>query len=227
MALEFDRGNQQYLTRGGAVVTTYPFTVSLWFNAKEVTNRFILFNLGNSGTDNEQFNVSAAGDVANDPLLIEVVVGGVSSNAVTTAGFTANTWYHACGVFTSATSRTIYIDGANSATDTTNLTPSGLDRTTIATANGATVASSSDARIADVGIWSVALDTAEIAALAKRFAPPLIRPASLVAYYTLMRGDSSGTTHFDRWRSSLNVVEGGSGSPTRYDHPATIYPIGA
>lgn len=44
-----------------------------------------------------------------------------------------------------------------------------------------------DGRVAEVGIWSVALDDAEIAVLAAGYAPPCVRPQSLVFYAPLIR----------------------------------------
>jgi hypothetical protein len=140
--------------------------------AAALANRFIIF---------------ARGDLAGDPITASAD-NGSGGVATTTAGYTANTWHHACGVFTSSTSRAVYLDGTNSGTNATNITPSGLDTTTIGSrftqnTNGVFL----NGLIAEVGIWNAALTAEEVASLAKGMTCDKIHPQNLVFYAPLVR----------------------------------------
>ena len=117
-----------------------------------------------------------------------VEAGGGAAIAQTSGTFSTNTWFHAAGVFESSTLRTAYRDGGNTGTNTGNVTASNLLFTTIGGNyfNGA-YQSFCSAKIAEVGIWNVALTASEIASLAKGMTCDKVRPQSLVFYSPLTR----------------------------------------
>lgn len=203
-----------YTRVSSALVTAAPLTMCCWFNLANTTAEHSLMGIFDVGGDVDYFMLLARGDVAGDPI---AAVARRSSQGIanSTAAYTANTWSHACGVFTSTTSRTVYLNGANSATDTTSITPAGLDRTTVGMRDRATPTSMSGS-IAEAAIWNVALDASEIAALAKGFSPRLIRPASLVFYAPLTRNviDLKGNAITD------------TSSQSSLDHPRVYFPMG-
>jgi hypothetical protein len=188
MAYAFD-GTDDYIEAASAVLTAAPLTMACWFRPVNTTTNFSLMSLSVDTGATDRFVLQAAGAVTGDPVRLQITQGGTTSNAATSSsGFTANTWYHAAGVFTSSTSRKAYISGVGGTADTTNLPPSGVNRTGIGyhiTSGSRTVFT--NGRIAEAAIWDVALDDAEIAALAKGFRPSLIRPASLRLYVPLVR----------------------------------------
>jgi len=95
---------------------------------------------------------------------------------------------HACGVFTSNTSRTVFLNGGNSATNTNTIAPSGVNAIDIGFRPNAGVAGLLfDGKLAEVGIWNTALTAAEIASLAKGMTCDKIRPQNLVFYAPLVR----------------------------------------
>lgn len=91
---------------------------------------------------------------------------GQSGNAVTSTTIGSGVWYHAAAIFTSTTSRTVYLNAGGAGTNTTTVTvPSGMDHTFI----GAYGSSGSpllftNGRIDDISIYSVAKSAAEVAA---------------------------------------------------------------
>jgi hypothetical protein len=194
MALEFN-GTNQYLQVGSAVLTAAPLTMACWFNVDSVTVNHSLVSITNSGIAGSitRFAMFAAGAISGDP--VRVIASDAASNngiASTTSGYSANFWHHAAGVFTSASSRSVYLDGGNSATDTTSITPTLLDRTNIGVqflqnAGGTSGIAFADGLIAEVGIWNAALTAAEIASLAKGMTCDKVRPQSLVFYAPLVR----------------------------------------
>jgi hypothetical protein len=194
MAYEFN-GTNQYLQVGSAVVTAAPLTMACWFNSDSIIVSQVLVSITNSGTAGgiTRFALLAAGAVTGDP--VRAIASDISNNngiAETTSGYSANTWHHAAGVFTSNSNRSVYLDGGNSATDTTSITPTLLNRTNIGaqflqSVGGTSGNGFTDGRLAEVGIWSAALAAAEIASLAKGMTCDKVRPESLVFYAPLVR----------------------------------------
>jgi hypothetical protein len=188
MAYSFD-GTDDYIEASSAAVTAAPLTMACWFRPVNTTTNFSLMSLSVNTGATDRFVLQAAGAVAGDPVRLQITQAGTTSNtAVSASGYTANNWWHAAGVFTSSTSRKAYISGVGGTADTTNLTPSGVNRTGIGyhiTSGSRTVFT--NGRIAEAAIWNEALNDDEIAALANGFRPSLIRPNKLVFYVPLVR----------------------------------------
>jgi hypothetical protein len=167
----------------GPVVAT-PLTLACWFNSTlDSTNQGLV---AISNTNTNYFALIAGGAVAGDPLRASVNQAGSAASAESTTGYSVNTWHHACGVFSSSTSRSVYLDGGSSATNTDSKTPSspsGLFIGAIASLNGLNMSGS----IAEVGFWNAALTTEEIASLSKGITCDKVRPQSLVFYAPLIR----------------------------------------
>jgi len=194
MAYEFSAASSQYLQVGSAVVTSTPLTMACWFNCDSADLSCCLVSVTNSGNAGNltRFALFARGNVAGDP--VTAIASNTFSNGIadTTAGYIVGKWHHGCAVFTSTTSRSVYIDGGSSATNTTSITPTLLDRTNIGVqflqnAGGTSGINFADGLIAEVGIWNAALTQPEIASLAKGMTCDKIRPQSLVFYAPLVR----------------------------------------
>jgi hypothetical protein len=180
MAYQFNGTNQRL--SASAPVTAAPLTVACWFRAANVTHDASLITLvGSPG----YFALLAEGAFAGDPVTISDNHTGPAALARTTAGFSANTWTHACGVRNSTTSRTVYLNGGNSATNTQSKTPLNINECNIGSFNSGALFL--NGMIAEVGIWDAALTAAEIASLANGMTPDKIRPQSLVFYAPLVR----------------------------------------
>ena len=138
--------------------------------------------------------------------------------ARTTTGFTAGTWYSACAVFASATSRSAYINGGSKATDTTSRTETTLNETLIGAFvnNGPTYSQFFGGGLADAAIWNVALSDAEVALL--EVMPPFaMRPDALVGYWPLFGDAASPEPDFSGRANTLTIT-----GTTRLDHPPKI-----
>ena len=216
MARAFDGASSQYLTVATAIVNTPPFTFAAWMNMDN-TNNHVLICVGDTDTDNESYQLTAQGFYSGDPILVRSRDGGVNSDAHTTAGYSADTWHHACGVFTADDDRAVFLDGGNKGTSAVSSAPSGLDTSCIGgnlRSSGVTWAAFGS--IADAAIWNVALTDAEVAILAAGYSPLFVRPQSLVAYWPLIRDTDD------------DIVGGYSmtpvNSPTVAAHPRVFYP---
>ena len=184
MAYEFN-GTNQRLTPASAPVTVAPLTMACWFRPVNTTSTGALITLTNS-LGSQYFTLYANGAVAGDPIQILNAGAGGSPTVSTTSGFSANKWHHACSVEAATNSRTVYLDAGNSATNTVNTVPAGINNFNIS--SFLSVSNNFfNGMIAEVGIWKAALTAAEIASLAKGMTCDKIRPQSLVFYAPLVR----------------------------------------
>jgi hypothetical protein len=188
MSRNFVAASSQYLSHPAAVVADVPITMSCWFYVANVTTAHVILSIG-SDTTLGRHQMTLAGNIGGDPLRLQTLgAASGTANCDATGSYAANVWTHACAVVSGVASRACYRDGANKGTSTASQATGsfGTGVTTI----GARVASGSpgiyhQGRIAEVGFWDVALDDAEVAALASRISPRRIRPANLVAYWPL------------------------------------------
>jgi hypothetical protein len=188
MAYEFN-GSNQWMTTASSPISAAPLTMACWFKSDSASALQSLVHLVNVGGQNSYYGLFARGDIANDPIQFFVFSGGATFQGTdTTAGYSANTWHHACGVAASDTSRTAYLDGGNSATGTANIstTPSQIRIGRFVDSFGA-ASFYMDGLIAEVGIWNAALTAAEVASLADGMTCDKVRGQSLVFYAPLIR----------------------------------------
>lgn len=217
MARLFDDASTQYLEHGAAVLTAVPFTFSCWFNSDSATDNQCLMFLGLNSSTNRYFAMHASGNAAGDPVRIFAQNGGTSSVVSTTTGYTVGTTHHACAVFESSTSRHVYIDGGSKASDTTDVTPTTPNVTTIGRRSLSTPASYFSGMIAEVAIWNIALTDVEVALLAKKISPLMVRPDSLVMYVPIM----------GKYSPEIDLVGGRDFTvtgATTSQHPRIMYP---
>jgi hypothetical protein len=177
-------GSNQYFSTSAVPVTSPPFTFCCWFRTAAMSESPLLLTLVNSSNTTNYFGLFFRGSAAGDP--VQLSSSPTSNTLSSTTGCTSGVWHHACGVHTSLSSRTIYLDGGSSATNTSALTTSGIDTLYIAT-NSPAGPNDLNGQIAEVGIWNAALTAAEIASLAKGMTCDKVRPQSLAFYAPLVR----------------------------------------
>ena len=205
MAYNLVRTSSQYLTAASpSSLAPEPLTLACWFYPNTFTNQGVLLSVQNGANNHRHvLFANAAG------INVQLFSGGVGSgSANSTAGYVESQWQHACGVCTSTTSRTIYLDGGSDATNTTSAVLT-LGNPTFSI--GARLAGIFfDGRIADVGVWNAALTADEVASLAKGMTCNLVRPESLVFYAPLIR-------NLQDVRRGLAITN--NNSATVADHP--------
>jgi hypothetical protein len=188
MAYNFTAASSRYLSAVAPLNgLNYPWTACLWFNpSADNVNQACLSIHPNSG---QYFGVSIGGGIAGKPFRCFHSSNTVATAAESTSAFSANIWQHGAAIFESNASRTIYLDGANSATNTTAANAQGASTEIFIGArrlNGV-IAGYFGGLIAEVGIWSAALTAEEVASLAKGMTCDKVRPQSLVFYAPLVR----------------------------------------
>ena len=189
MSRLFNDASSEYLTYAEAVPAAAPLTISCWGYTDTGAINEALAGIGRADTTTHYFELLVHGATAGDPIRFQARGGGATNIAVTSSGISLNTWFHACGVARSATDRSVFLNGGSEGTNGASTTPASLDTMAV----GALLRSSAlhyfSGRLAELGIWNVDLDDAEVAALAAGFSPLLIRPQSLVLYLPLTRDE--------------------------------------
>lgn len=205
-----------------ALATAVPLTLAAWGKTSMTGLTQYMVSLLNSASADtfDQFTIRLTG--AN---VVSARCGEAAavSEAVSSTGFTVDTWFHAAAVFTSATDRAAFINGGSKGTNATSRTPAGINRTAIGFQDNAAAsrafAQGGTGSLAEVGIWNAALTDAEIAALATGLSPLSIRPASLIGYWPLI-GNNSPENNLVSNTSKMTLV----GAPSASAHPRLLYP---
>ena len=187
MAYDFNGTSQSLTTAVQSPVTGPPLTMCCWFNSDNNGGVYgaVPIYVGDPATFNRYI-------LALYNSKVEAQVGNASDQkapAISTSSFSLGTWTHAGAVYASSTSRSVFFNGVNQATNTTSIVPSSVTRIQIGRQqfNNNAGISFIDGRIAELGIWNAALTAAEIASLAKGMTPDKIRPQNLVFYSPLVR----------------------------------------
>lgn len=177
-----------FLRLASAITGAVPLTMACWARTSIVGSAQVIggiFTSGSIATLN-RFSIALA---AGNTLVAATSDGAGAGSATTTATITANTWFHACGVFAGIADRRVYLNGRGKATDTTSKTPSGCNRTSVGVGDGSAAASpfapSGVGYIADFAIWGATLTDSEVAKLASGVSPLWVRRQSLLGFWPL------------------------------------------
>lgn len=188
MARRFTSTNK--IDAGTAVASfTTPITISCWYKDTDAGSNQSLVALYVDSS-----NFLALKLQFNDGATALYLLADANGHHSVLSG-SINAWHHGCGVFTSTTSRTVYLDGVAGSTDTFSVAPTGTPDFIIGFSGSVLTGS-----IADVAIWNVALNASEIAALARGVRPNNIRTSALIGWWPLdglssPEPDLSGNSH--------------------------------
>lgn len=189
---QFTETSAQFMGSTTVPVATYPCTIAAWYKPSNNTSNHSIVYIG-STADARRFLLYRTGTSGGNVVRASSVPdgGGAGADAVGSTAVTDTTrWYHLAAVFESSTSRRVYVDGVLDGTETTAITTTSLNRYAIG-ARGApapTWGLYASAKIAEVGVWSVALTDAEILQLAKGANPQWVQRKALQSYVPLYTG---------------------------------------
>lgn len=189
MAYDFD-GTDDYIEAALGANYDVPKTLACWFNSDLTNSRRHLMTLATGGVGSLE-SPGLQLDVDSTAVIRATSSSATGSNASqTTDVYSLQTWHHAAGRFAGAASRIAYLDGVPGTENTTSRATGGsLDNLIVGRGPGGTHNASIpfNGRIAEAAVWDVALDTAEIAALARGYKPSQIRPDKLLFYLPIIR----------------------------------------
>lgn len=212
-----------FLRCSSAVVTAAPVTIAAWGKTSISGTVQAMGGIFNSAsTAKHMLYVNGSNSIS------AVTDDGAAAAAAASVSVTisANVWFHACGVWASATDRRAFLNGANKGTDATNLTPAGLNRTSIGVQDGVAADPSSPfapagtGDLAEVAIWNVALSDADVASLALGIHPFLVRPDKLVGYWDVL-----GYYSPENNRKSNTATMAIQGALSQSAHTRVFYPF--
>jgi hypothetical protein len=220
MARAFVAASSQYLNYAGAIANSPPLSIAGWVYPTDNANENTFFCIGNNGNGVPFIICAVSGSVGGDPF--RFLVRDDSSNlqfATTSTGYSLNTWHHFTGVWASATSTAVYIDGGSKGTDTDpSLGTLTLNRTVIGARQTNGLSQYFDGNIGEVTLWNAALTDDDAAELATGVRPTRVKPQSLVPYWPLMGLLSPEPDILaNKYNMTLNAA------PTFADHPNIAY----
>lgn len=217
------------LNLGSAAVSATPLTLAAWVNPANITGNHVavgMFQIDGVGSSADAWYLQFGGATGGDPVQAITAQTNTFAVASTATGFSANVWTHGAAVFESATSRIAYINGGNSGTNATSKTPTGVTDTVIGAFNAGAAYNHTAVKIAEVGIWDVALTAEEVAALADGVSPLLIRPANLVKYVPIL-GTASPERDFMGGEWTVTNTSQVAHPPMRYPGRVQAWKYGA
>ena len=199
-----------------------PFTFAAFFNCPTgaSSNRAIIslqqIAVGPRGTIRTSLQPDCG---PSNPLRLTISDNNGDSGSIATVSstqFNLGQWHHACGVISSGSSRTVYLDGGNTGTTTTT-NNAYYDTVTVGALQqvSGTQVLAAEKQIAELAVWTKVLSSAEVVALSKGISPNLIARSDLLLYYPLIRNFAElclGGTY------TVNNG-GGTGSLTVENHP--------
>ena len=215
MALDFANSNANYLTHVGAFVSQTdprPCSVSLLFKADSASAEPRHAFLNNAFTSNDPSLYLPIDRVSGTTYKQRLYSGGY----VDGTDFTLDTNWNQYGwTWDTDDSVGFFFNGAANGTASKATGGSALADNAAIGALGPTGGFDIGGEIAEFGFWSAILDASEWAALGARYAPELVRVASLLSHLGGVRSNTVDRVGGD-W------VENGTVATTV--HPRIIYP---
>jgi hypothetical protein len=213
MAYDFN-GTADYIEGSNIPAIDVPVTLSCWFNSDTNNAAKILLAVAAgsivSGTTlSPGLSLRLTATTAN----VQAATSSGNGSNVSTSGNTYATgvWNHAAARFASTSSRIVYLNGVKATEQSTNRAVAGtLVNVLIGRGSGGTYLPSGpfNGRLAELGIWNVALDDDEIISLSKGIKPIYVRPQSLLYYVALVRDI----------KDDVSAISLTSTSPVVFDH---------
>jgi hypothetical protein len=185
MARTFDGTNDQ-MYRTSATVPAAPLTLAAWFYYTGPEDDYASHFILSTGRTVDQYEYHTLGMSASSPdnILYAASEYRGTSGSSQTSPFSNDVWYHGAGVFASATSRIVYLNGIAGTEDTTSVTEPANEEVRIGRKPRAAVLWW-DGRLAECAVWDVVLTAGEIKCLAAGVSPQHVRPQSLAGYWPL------------------------------------------
>lgn len=196
-------------------ITAYPFTISCLFKPlsnADATDTGGIIGLYNSASTAQRALLYAG--AGGDGIPRAVNEFGVARTATAGSAMTAGAWHNLVAVFADGAT-TIYIDddAGVTVTATTGPIPAGLDRVTVGRWDDNTPNNSLNGDVAEVGIWTGDVLTAQDRTdLAAGYIPASIQFSSLVFY-------AAGTTNTDLTDPATGVTASVGGTVSTGTHP--------
>jgi hypothetical protein len=218
MARNFVAASSQFMRAASAPLTAKPVTIAAWFRRTAVTGIQAGVYIGDATGNTTRLGLGRTSATMRlmDRGATAAVAADHTSNGLPAVGV----WYHGAGVYSSATSRTPYFNGAAGTNNTTNAgAQTSFTRVSVGRMDQSSVQDNFDGDIAEVGVWNVALTASEIASLARGVPPTMVRPNALVFYAPLYGNDSPEPDYTTGHRNLTNGAAGAAATTSTMHAP--------
>lgn len=201
---------------------SYPWSVAVWFNATDATNDMSVLSVTDTAGSVNWTIIQL--ESSNDSVQVVCRAGGAAVTGETTNFYSAGTWHVAILVATSATDRSVFLDGdtGNSGDNTTSCDPSSEDSVQLGNRNVSNgQLQGFRGELGQTCWWDVALTDAEVAQQKPSLSMPCntIRPGSLIHWTPQWESDANEdwSTGSDWTAEGLVAAEH---HPMSFDYPS-------
>lgn len=180
-------GTSDYMQVSSTPITGWPATMAVWAYPTSTATGNVAWWLGDASSTLWNAFYMQLGSSGGSPSVLSVVSASNNTflGANTTANWSLNAWNHCAGVF-DGTNFFSYLNGGNSSSHAAGSAPLSFNVNVFGAADVNGVKDNYfTGRLAEAGLWNVALTANEIAALAAGVNPRRIRPGSLKSYWPL------------------------------------------
>ena len=211
-----------------SAVATVPFSMGCWFRPDNVLQVGTLMFLGSKGVPNMYHRLYHRFFIT-DFIAAQTQNIAAAGQAQSTTGATRLAWNHALGVWASENSRVVYLNGGNSATNSTATGGIAPNRTQIGRTGDSTPSNYFDGLIAHAAVWSVALGSQDAIMLHAGISPIHIKLDNLVAYWPLFRAEdpeldySKNSNDLDEFNTSPSQFMPPSGPPFGWNRNYAVW----
>ncbi len=150
MSIALVSANPDYL-QGTAPSVTYPFAMALWFKPGALNLDMVLASLADPSVEDNFHALLFKGTLGTN--LIHALSDDAA--AISASGLSSLVWYHILGVWESASSRKVYLDGTNEGVDATNKTIAGINQLTVGRLGKLTPTNPTQGSVSDVAVWDL------------------------------------------------------------------------
>jgi len=218
MAVQFIAANERRLSLAYPILAAYPVTVMGWYRipaASEVNGRGLNISQSGSGT-----RIICGVQWAPTPVWEAAAINGGSGQPAATTPAPTDEWTHVACVWASETSRSVYVNGANKASNansisfgTCNVTDVGAVRLNDVTAYGTQ-------DIDRLAVWNAVPTDQQVADVYAGGADGanLILTDNRIAYWPLVED------YLNVWQDDHHLVANGSGGLSFVDGPQFTNP---
>lgn len=176
-------------------VTAAPLSMACWGKSSVASGGVgqSIFGLFTSGSAVNRNRILLAVDNAGS-ISFNIADGAGTTPATSSTTITADTWFHACGTYASATAYAVYLNGAGKGTGSTSRVPSGINRVCVGIADALTTgvpfAPAGTGDICWCAIWNIDLSDTDAASLADGVHPFMVRPDKLLDFWPIFGRNS-------------------------------------
>jgi hypothetical protein len=190
MARTNDGTTTNWFEFGNNIFTADGWSVSVWFYITNTSANSLLWSMSLSGSNNDRYHITA--NVSDNTLRFLVDRTGAGVNVSSSNTWSANTWHHAAVRENGNTDHSVFLDGTEVNSSTSQNPRYSQMNVTRWGAGSFSASNPLRGRLAWGAHYDAGLSLGAIQSLAAGAYPPSVNPNDLLDFYDFLRGDASG-----------------------------------